>query len=80
MQTSTSIHTSNAVRDLRILSMKDVCELTGYSRTHIYRLERVGRFPRRRKLGLAKIGFLRSEVQDWIDNLPKPDLPPEYDA
>jgi predicted DNA-binding transcriptional regulator AlpA len=60
--------------------MKEVCELTGYSRTHIYRLERVGRFPRRRKLGLAKIGFLRSEVHDWIDNLPKPDLPPEDDA
>ena len=80
MQTSTSTHTSNAVRDLRILSMKEVCELTGYSRTHIYRLERAGRFPRRRKLGLAKVGFLRSEFQDWIEKLPKPDLPPEDDA
>lgn len=71
--------TPNSIPDLRILSMKEVCELTGYSRTHIYRLERAGKFPRRRKLGLAKIGFLRSEFHTWIEKLPKPDLPAEDD-
>lgn len=60
---------------LRIFySMKDVCVITGYSRTHIYRMERAGAFPRRRKLGLNKIGFLKSEVDAWASNRPIPDL------
>lgn len=66
--------------DLGFYSMKEVCGLTGFSRTHIYRLERVGKFPRRRRLGLAKIGFVRAEVHAWIENRPKPDLPAEDDA
>jgi prophage regulatory protein len=67
----------NKKPELRILSMKDVCELTSFSRTHIYRLEAAGRFPRRRKLGLAKVGFLYPEFVAWMENLPKPDLPEE---
>lgn len=84
MQTNTITQTTKTVppisSDRGFYSMKEVCELTGFSRTHIYRLERVGRFPRRRKLGLAKIGFVRSEVHHWMENLPRPDLPPEDDA
>lgn len=57
------------------LSMKEVCAITGYSRTHIYRLERAGLFPRRRKIGLSKIGFLKKEVDEWANNRPIPDLP-----
>ncbi|KAB2910277.1 MAG: AlpA family phage regulatory protein [Hyphomicrobiaceae bacterium] len=66
--------------DLQFLSMKEVCRLTGFSRTHIYRLERAGAFPRRRKLSLNKIGFLRSEVEAWVHSRPQPDLPTEDDA
>ena len=63
--------------NLRILSMKEICALTGYSRTHIYRLERAGKFIRRRKMGLNKIGFMRQEFEEWVRNLPIPDLPTE---
>jgi predicted DNA-binding transcriptional regulator AlpA len=63
----------------RFLSMKEVCSLTGYSRTHIYRMERAGRFIRRRKLGPGKVGFLFREFVEWQRNLPMPDLPPEDD-
>jgi len=63
--------------DLGFYSMKEVCDLTGFSRTHIYRLEAAGLFVRRRKLGLAKIDFMRSEVLAWMQNRPKPDLPEE---
>lgn len=62
---------------LRILSMKEVCALTGYSRTQIYRLERAGKFPRRRKMSANKIGFIQSEVEAWIDNLSIPPLAAE---
>lgn len=57
------------------LSMKEVCKLTGYSRTHIYRLERAGLFIRRYKLGPAKIGFLRSEFLEWQSKRPRAALP-----
>lgn len=66
--------TPQATPDLRILSMKEVCVLTGFSRTHIYRLEAAGRFPRRRKLGISKIGFINLEVREWIENLEQPEL------
>ncbi|MBL8845589.1 MAG: AlpA family phage regulatory protein [Hyphomicrobium zavarzinii] len=79
MQTNINTQATNTLPqiafDRGFYSMKEVCDLTGFSRTHIYRLEAVGRFPRRRKLGLAKIGFVRAEVHAWMENLPKPDLP-----
>lgn len=81
MQTNIATNESKTVPqiafDRGFYSMKEVCELTGFSRTHIYRLEAKGLFPRRRKLGLAKIGFVRAEVHLWMENLPKPDLPEE---
>lgn len=65
--------------DLQFLSMKEVCALTGYSRTHIYRMERAGEFIRRRKMGLSKIGFLRVEFEAWVRSRPMPDLPSDLD-
>jgi predicted DNA-binding transcriptional regulator AlpA len=64
---------------LQFLSMKEVCALTGYSRTHIYRLERAGQFIRRRKMGLSKVGFLKVEFEVWVRSRPMPDLPPVLD-
>jgi predicted DNA-binding transcriptional regulator AlpA len=59
--------------------MKEVCALTGFSRTHIYRLERAGKFVRRRKVGLSKIGFPEDEYEDWARSRPMPDLPSDLD-
>lgn len=66
---------NDPVLQYRFISMKQVCALTGYSRTHIYRLERAGRFIRRYKLGPGKVGFLLSEFLEWQRNLPRPELP-----
>lgn len=83
MQTNINTQTTNALPQIALdrgfYSMKEVCQLTGFSRTHIYRLEAKRLFPRRRKLGLAKIGFVRLEVDDWIANRPFGSLPPEDD-
>lgn len=65
--------------NLQFLSMKEICALTGYSRTHIYRMERAGTFIRRRKIGLSKIAFLRVEYEAWVRSRPVPDLPPDLD-
>jgi prophage regulatory protein len=53
----------------RLVSMKVVQELTSYSRTHIARLEKAGKFPRRVRLSphpRGRMAWLESEVNEWI--------------
>ncbi len=41
---------------------------TGVSISTIRRLELAGNFPKRIKLSAGAVGYLKSEVQDWLDN------------
>jgi prophage regulatory protein len=50
----------------RIIREPAVNDLTGLSRTTRWRLERQGKFPARRKLSDNAVGWLESEVRDWI--------------
>lgn len=40
--------------------------ITGYSRQSWWRLEREGKVPRRIPLGANKVGWLQSELLDWL--------------
>lgn len=42
------------------------CEATQLSETTIWRLERAGKFPARRKLSDNAVGWLRSEIEAWM--------------
>lgn len=60
-----------------IFRISGVVEFTGLSRSTVYRLESLGQFPRRRALTPGAVGWLRTEVEDWIagrvvGGLPKP--------
>ena len=46
---------------------KDLTSITGHSRTTIWRLEKKGDFPRRRKLSAGCVGWKRSEVEAWVE-------------
>ena len=50
----------------RLLSKKAVQGRVLYSNNHIDRMEAAGRFPKRIKLGPNRVGWLESEVDDWI--------------
>jgi prophage regulatory protein len=50
----------------RLLRLPQVSDLTGLSRTSIYRLERSGAFPRRVRLGLRTVAWHESSVVAWI--------------
>ena len=50
-----------------ILRLPDVKSLTGLSRSSIYAKMRVGEFPRSISLGCRSVGWLQSEVRQWID-------------
>lgn len=56
-----------------LLPLKQVMRLTGLkSRTSIYNLiQRDGTFPRPVKLGTRGTRFRQSELQQWMDRLPR---------
>lgn len=53
-----------------ILRLPVVLEMTGLSRTTIWRQVKAGTFPGPIKLGARAVGWLRSEVEDWIQSQP----------
>lgn len=50
----------------KIIRSKDVQELTGLSRTTIWRLEREGKFPARVPLTASNVGWRLTDLQEWI--------------
>jgi prophage regulatory protein len=54
------------VSAMRILSKRQVKELVLYSPQHIARLEAAGQFPKRVRLGANRVGWVESEVLDWL--------------
>ena len=55
----------------RMLRFADVIARTGLSRTTLWRLERVGAFPKRIRLGANSVGWIEEEVDDWINSRPR---------
>lgn len=54
---------------ISIMKKKEVCKATGLGYTSIYNKEKAGQFPARRKLGARAVGWVRSEVEAWIESL-----------
>ena len=52
----------------RVIREDDCRKLTGVSRTTRYELEKKGGFPSRRNLGGRSVGWLLSEVIDWVQS------------
>lgn len=51
-----------------ILSMKDICAITGLSRHTIYRMVDAGQFPAPAKVGVRNIGWRTSAINDWLES------------
>ncbi|MBQ0832021.1 AlpA family transcriptional regulator [Marinobacter sp.] len=51
---------------MRILRLKDVISQTGLARSTIYKYIDAGSFPKPVPLGGRSVGWVQSEVQDWI--------------
>jgi len=52
---------------MRLLSKRQVKELVLYSPQHVARLEKAGLFPKRVQLGPNRVGWVESEVLDWLE-------------
>lgn len=57
----------------RILKRPEVERITGMSSSLIYSKMRDGTFPASRRLGAGAVGWLESEVNEWMENLPVAD-------
>ena len=51
----------------KILRLPQVKEITGLSRSTIYLRMSEGAFPRQVNLGSRAVGWLSSEIQQWVD-------------
>ena len=51
----------------KFLMLPQVQEIVPYSSSHIWRLERLGLFPRRIRLEGNRVAWLQSEVNGWVE-------------
>ena len=51
---------------MRMLSKRQLKELVLYSPQHVARLEKAGKFHMRVQLGSNRVGWVESEVLDWL--------------
>nr|WP_295838149.1 AlpA family phage regulatory protein [uncultured Azospirillum sp.] len=51
----------------RILRFKEMqSRIGGYSRMHVDRLEKAGKFPKRVQIGANAVGWMESDIVAWI--------------
>jgi prophage regulatory protein len=51
-----------------IIRPRDLPRETGLSRTTIWRMEKIGDFPKRIRLSAGAVGYLRTSVEAWRAN------------
>ncbi|MBK5937167.1 helix-turn-helix transcriptional regulator [Halorhodospira halophila] len=54
----------------RIIRVREVLHLTGYSRSGLYTAMRRGDFPQGVKLGPRATGWRETEVREWLESRP----------
>ena len=54
----------------KLVDLAEVLDRTGLSRSTVYNYIKAGLFPRQRKLGLRRVGWLASELDAWIVERP----------
>ncbi len=55
---------------VRMLRNAEVCQVVGTSRSTLWRWVTEGEFPKARQMGKGSVGWLSSEVEQWILDRP----------
>ena len=53
----------------RIVRLEEVKSLTGLSRSTIYEMMKTKNFPQAAKLGKHSVGWIESEVHEWVKHV-----------
>ncbi|EGQ8014062.1 TPA: AlpA family transcriptional regulator [Vibrio cholerae] len=51
---------------MKVIRLKEVIELTGLSKSSIYRMASDDKFPKPLSLGARSVGWIESEVTQWL--------------
>lgn len=62
---------AQTVRPPRIIPWRELSGMVPFTRQHVLRLEKVGKFPKRLKVGNRRIGWLETEIETWINDCPR---------
>ena len=52
----------------RLVPFREVAQRVALSRSTIWRMERVGQFPKRRRLSVNKVARWEPEIEEWLQN------------
>jgi prophage regulatory protein len=52
----------------RLLPFREVAQRVALSRSTIWRLERAGQFPKRRRLSVNKVAWWEPEIEEWLES------------
>ena len=53
--------------DVQLITKVELLKLVPYTIRHIYRMEKVGKFPSRVRVGANRVAWVRSEVMRWLE-------------
>ena len=56
---------------MRILKTNEVVKIIGLSKVTIWRMEKSGAFPKRINLTNRRVGWIESEILDWLESRPR---------
>ncbi len=57
-------------KDIRVIPLPEVVEITTISRSTLFRMVEKGSFPAPRQIGERRVGWLSDEVQAWLLDRP----------
>src|SRR5438094_4051254 len=52
----------------RLLPFREVRQRVGLSRSSVWRMERAGQFPPRRRVSVNKVAWWEPEIEEWLQN------------
>lgn len=61
---------------MKLIRLPEVCNLTGLSRSSLYRAIKSRDFPGAVRLGERSVAWRLEDIEKWIDK--RPDLPPLF--
>jgi len=55
----------------KIIRPKDLCEILSVSRTTLWRMEKEDCLPNRRQFSKRSVGWLESDIEEWMKSRPQ---------
>lgn len=55
---------------MKVIRPSEIKDYAGLSKNSAFRLEKLNMFPKRRQLGPAAVGWITSEIDEWLASRP----------